>query len=221
MDGDTWHAYRLIVESDGSAPFALEPISASHDVEAFTGAGFEPIENYVSSRVVLKEAIGRPAPTLTDFSVTPWDGKDAAYLIEKVFEFSLETFRHNNLYKPITEAHFLELYQPLLKLLDPRLVLFAFDAKEQIVGFAFGFPNFAEGADPKTAVLKTYASRVRGGGWFLSDCFHRAAHGLGYASVIHALMHTENASWKSSTRYNADVFRRYALMGRRLKDPLS
>jgi hypothetical protein len=58
MDGDTWHSYRLIAESDGSPPFAMEPVSGPHDHAAFEASGFVPVSTYVSTRVALEEAIG-------------------------------------------------------------------------------------------------------------------------------------------------------------------
>ena len=40
MDGDTWHAYRTVVESDGSPPFLMEPAAHPHVAEALALAGF-------------------------------------------------------------------------------------------------------------------------------------------------------------------------------------
>jgi hypothetical protein len=37
---------------------------------------------------------------------------------------------------------------------------------------------------------------------------------MGFTEVIHALMHEDNASRERSTRHKANLFRRYALMGR-------
>lgn len=43
-----------------------------------------------------------------------------------------------------------------------------------------------------------------------------AADRLGYRDVVHALIHDDNISRQRSERLGATVFRRYALMGRRL-----
>ena len=43
MDGDTWHRYRVVTETDGSRPFLMEPVSDPHDGEAFASAGFTAI----------------------------------------------------------------------------------------------------------------------------------------------------------------------------------
>jgi len=103
-----------------------------------------------------------------------------------------------------------------MPLVDPRFVLFARDAGGALVGFLFGMPNRLKGAAPKAVILKTYASRVRGVGHVLADHFHRAARDAGFIDAIHALMHVDNVSLERSKRYSGEVFRRYALLGRRL-----
>lgn len=85
-----------------------------------------------------------------------------------------------------------------------------------MVGFLFGIPDHLEGERPKTVILKTYASGIRGVGHLLADSFHRNAQALGYHDFIHALIHVDNISLQRSLRYGGMVFRRYALMGRLL-----
>jgi hypothetical protein len=145
----------------------------------------------------------------------PWDGSDAEGLVGRLFELSLAGFARNRFFKPITRQAFLELYQPILPLIDPRHVLFAHGA-DGLAGFLFGLPDRLEGAQPHTVILKTYASRQHGVGHLLADTFHRRALAMGFTDVIHALMHVDNISRDRSARYAARIFRRYVLMGRRL-----
>ncbi|MCT7373657.1 hypothetical protein [Chelativorans salis] len=216
MDGDTWHSYRLVTESDNSPPFSLEPVSEPHDREAFKASGFAPVSSYISARASLDEAIGPAAPPVMDgVTVRPWDGEDAQGLLVHLFDMSAGSFAANPFFKPISREAFQALYEPVLPAINPRLVLFARDA-EGLVGFLFGFPNLAEGRAPKTAIVKTYASRRRGVGHLLLDTFHRTARDLSFSEVIHALMHEKNVSRDRSQRHAAHVFRRYALMGKRL-----
>ncbi|MBD3896536.1 hypothetical protein IEI94_11815 [Halomonas sp. ML-15] len=215
MDGDTWHRYRLVTDSDGSPPFLLEPVSAPHDEQAFLASGFAPISTYVSTRARLDEALAIKPTRFDGIAVRAWDGDDAERLLGDLFEMSLSSFATNPFYKAISREAFLALYRPILPAIDPRLLLFAHDA-DGLAGFLFGVPDLAEGANPRTVIVKTYASRRRGVGRQLLDTFHHSASDLGFTSVIHALMHENNQSLNSSRRYGAEVFRRYALMGRRL-----
>ena len=58
MDGDTWHSYRVVVESDGSPPFLMEPTSGPNDLDAFKALAFEPVSQYISTRAPLEETLG-------------------------------------------------------------------------------------------------------------------------------------------------------------------
>jgi hypothetical protein len=215
MDGDTWHSYRTITESDGSPAFALEPQSGSHDHQTLVSAGFQPISSYVSSRARLIDTIAGEPVTMPNVTVTAWDGAEAESLIGRLFALSGNAFAGNHFFKPIGLDAFLALYRPILPMLDPRHVLFAHTGHGDLVGFLFGYPDRLA-RDKPAAVLKTYASGLRGVGHLLADQYHRRALEMGHDEVIHALMHETNISKDRSARHNAHVFRRYALMGRRL-----
>jgi len=118
-------------------------------------------------------------------------------------------------FSPIDRERFPGLYRPLLAAIDPQLVLFAFDDGGELAGSLSGSPDWGQGNPPDTAILKTYASRKAGVGHLLAHAFHERARDLGYAKVIHALMHVDNVSRTRSTQHQGTVFRRYALFGRR------
>ena len=116
------------------------------------------------------------------------------------------------IFKNIDREAFMALYSPLLSMVNPRMVLFAFDATGTMVGFLFGFTDPVNGS----AVLKTYAATVPGVGRMLAERFHVDAALLGHDDVVHALMHADNVSLRRSRQHHGEVFRRYALFGRRL-----
>lgn len=216
MDGDTWHSYRLVAESDGSPPFLMEPRSGPHDRAAFEAAGFAPISDYVSARARLADAAAAAPAQVAGVTINPWDGADAGALIEQLYAMSTTAFGANRFFKPIDKAAFLKLYDPVMPFVDPRHVLFARDARGGLVGYLFGIPDYLESTKPKTVILKTYASGLRGVGHALADAFHARALEMGYEHVIHALMHVDNSSRGRSAMHKANIFRRYALMGLRL-----
>lgn len=212
MDGDTWHRYRVVGDSDGSPPFFLEPTSGPHDRAAFLTAGFRPISSYVSARARVADALGVRGLAVSGVSVTAWDGRDAGELIGGLFDLSRRAFTRNAFYKPLSRDGFLKLYAPLMPAIDPRLVFFARRGGD-LVGYLFALPDRLQGATPDTAIIKTYASSLPGAGQMLSAAAHRAMRDLGYRNVIHALMHVDNRSRAASGRYGAAIFRRYDLMG--------
>jgi hypothetical protein len=215
MDGDTWHSYRLVTDSDGSAPFMMEPTSGRHDLATFAGVGFEAVSRYVSARALLVNTIAGEPIEMPGITVANWDGKDAEGLVKKLFEMSGTAFRNNRFFKPITLESFLELYRPIMPFIDPQHVFFARQG-ETLVGFLFGMPDRAARDGKPAAILKTYASALRGVGHLLADTYHRRAIEMGFTHVIHALMHEDNASRGSSEKHKATIFRRYALMARKL-----
>lgn len=215
MDGDTWHRYRAVTDSDGSPPFTLEPTSSPAEVAVLEAMGFVPVTEYVSSRAPVPEA--EPAPKVPGVVVREWDGQGAEVLLERLYALSGASFADKLFFKAISRDEFLALYQPLLGRIDPRLVLFAFGEKGEMVGFLFGLPDLLQGTKPDTAILKTYASRRSGVGHLLAHEFHERARELGYTHVVHALMHVDNISLERSAMHGGTVFRRYTLFGRRAR----
>jgi hypothetical protein len=216
MDGDTWHSYRLISDSDGSPPFLMEPSSKGHDTLAFGQAGFTPISTYFSASVPAAQVANRPQPETKELQISAWDGTEPEALFTQVHTLSCAAFSMNPFYKPIALADFLPMYLPFVPMMKRELVLFARDEAGALVGFLFGIPNYAEGPRPGSAILKTYASLRKGAGHALSSRFYAAAQEMGFTTIIHALMHDDNLSALRSGMNGAKVFRRYALMGRRL-----
>ncbi len=215
MDGDTWRSHRLVIESDGRAAFFLEPSNPPHHPHAFEAAGFEVVARYLSA----EGAVADKRPGLSrasDLRIRPFDPADAEAELLRLHGLSLRAFAGNFLYRPIGPDAFLDLYRPVLPVLDPELVLLAEDEAGEPQGFLFGLPDLAAGPRPEAVVLKTYASLRSGGGSLLADAFYAAARRKGYARVVHALMHETNLSTRHSRSSGGRVFRRYALWGRRL-----
>jgi len=217
MDGDTWHSYRVVTQSDDSAAFLMEPPDNPHILNALKGAGFDAISSYFSARVPIYQT-GQVAPPKTDLAIEAWDGNDPEGLFAQVFELSTEAFANNAFYKPISRKDFMAMYMPMVPMLKRELIYFARRPDGSLAGFLFGTPNYAEGPKPRSAILKTYASMSKGAGQQLAYAFHKAAAEAGYDTVIHALIHEDNLSALRSAAEGADIFRRYGLFGLRLDE---
>ncbi|MDJ0614346.1 MAG: hypothetical protein QNJ29_11785 [Rhizobiaceae bacterium] len=212
LNGDTWHTYRLVFESDGSPPFLLEPTSGEYDLEVFESNGFEPVSMYLSAKAALAKTISGDPVSLPGISVEAWDGENAEALIQQLYDMSTAAFSANRFFTPISFESFLGIYQPMMPFIDKEHVLFARDEEGQLQGFLFGTPNYMAPDEEKSVILKTYASRMRGVGHLLADTYHRKCLDLGFDTVIHALIHETNTSRQRSEMHGAKVFRRYALM---------
>ncbi|MEM6627613.1 MAG: hypothetical protein AAF719_13005 [Pseudomonadota bacterium] len=215
MDGDTWGAHRLVVESDGRPPFLMEPRNPDHYPDAFNRAEFEIVGRYISAdrpaASPLSETPPAPGVKLRNLDLNAFETE-----LTRIFDLSLETFAQNAFYKPIERDAFLASYAPVKGFVDPDLVFLAEDEEGRLKGFLFGIPNFAEGPETKTAILKTYASAAKGVGSMLANAFHERVRDKGFTNVIHALMHADNLSASHSANTGGGVFRRYALWGKML-----
>ena len=213
MDGNTWNSYRVVTESDGSPHFLMEPTSGPCDLEAFTGAGFTPVASYISARQDLGQV---PAAEATELQIVSWNGNNAEALFADVHALSVDAFAGNPFFQPLSLDAFLAIYMPMVPLLRPELLLFARAPDRSLLGYFFAVPDYAQGPQPKDVIFKTYASRVPGAGRAMVDRALRTSREQGYRTAIHALMHADNRSTDRSRRLGARIFRRYALMGRRL-----
>lgn len=213
MDGDTWHSYRFVTETDGSPPFMLEPSNPLSNVDVFTSAGFAPISEYFSARVTLSDIVSAPVPKADDLHLEQWDGNDPEKLFQQVYGLSIAAFSKNAFYKNVTLDIFLQMYMPVLPVLKKELIFFVRTSSGQLAGFLFAVPNYNEGPTPKSVILKTYASLQKGAGQMLAHAFHQTAREMGYETAIHALIHNDNLSAVRSAAEGAEVFRRYTLFG--------
>jgi len=209
MCRDTWHAYRAVVESDGSSPFPLEPASGPHDVEALRLAGFDVVARYASARTNVRDETSSDV-VVPGISIRAWDGRGADGLLDRLHSMAAGSFADKMFFRSIGRDEFLDLYRPMLAAIVPEMVLFALDETGAMAGFLFGYPDPASGA----AVLKTYAGTRPGVGRMLARRFHDDAIARGHPCVVHALMHEDNVSLVRSGQHGGEVFRRYALYGR-------
>ncbi len=213
LDADTWHSYRLAVEGSGRSPFAMEPPADPVLQAALESAGFAPVLRYASALLALDGARVRRLGA-SGLRLRQYDPGAAEAELRLMHRLVLAGFAQAPLFTPIPFEPFAALYRPHLPRLVPGLVLFAEEPDGTPAGFVFGLPDFAEGPVPATAILKTYAALRPGIGAVLAGAFHDAARRLGFRTVIHALMHEDNASLRHSRLLGGAVFRRYALFGR-------
>lgn len=215
MNGDTWSKHRLVVESNGRAPYLMEPANPAHYPDAFARAGWSEIARYASAEGPLPET-ATPALPPPGIQLLPFDPDRAEAELADLHRVSLKAFTRGFLYRPLSLDAFVGMYRPVLGRLDPDLVVMARDDDGNLQGFLFAIPDLGDMSLDRAVILKTYASLRPGLGSSLARRFYAQAALRGYRRVIHALMHDDNLSARHSARLGADVFRRYALWGRDL-----
>lgn len=220
IDGSTWRSYRVVVESNGRAPFFLEPQTPDGWEAHFTAAGFTRGEMYASLELddltpfadpdQYAEQLAAAGITVRDFDMQRFDA-DLVHL----HALSLQAFAANPFYAPLPFEEFAAMYRPAVFLYEPGLALIA-ERNGKAEGFIFAY---RDGAQKSCTVLKTIAVspgiREAGLASHLTRSVLRRAGELGCSSAVFALMHEKNKSFGWAARHGR-VFRRYALMAKAL-----
>jgi GNAT superfamily N-acetyltransferase len=226
LDGSTWRRYRLLTERGGEPPYFLEPDNPDDWPAHFERAGFTALAQYYSSRCDDISLLAGRAWVDRNFvdagyRIRTFDRDHPAAELERLWRVASDAFEGAFLYSPIAAVEFTALYERLLPVARPELILMAEHGSEP-VGFCFGVPDVLQanrGEAIDTVILKTLAVvrrlQGRGLGVWLFDSTIAAARALGYRRVINALMHEANSSRKLGQPQMRD-FRRYTLFARHL-----
>jgi GNAT superfamily N-acetyltransferase len=226
MNGNTWRSYRLVTERGEEPPFFLEPANPSEWPAQFEKAGFSPLASYFSA---LNSDLSRPDPRLETLEkkiaeagvVLRSANADLRSELKGIYAVSQVSFRQNFLYTEIPEAEFVAMYEPVLPMARPELVLIA-ERAGQCVGYLFAIPDFtqkARGVDLDTFIVKTVSilphPELRGLGTLLVARAQQLGREMGFRRCIHALMFENNVSLNISRHY-AMVMRKYTLYSKDL-----
>jgi GNAT superfamily N-acetyltransferase len=226
MDGNTWRSYRFVTWRGPAPRFLLEPDQPDDWPRWWLAAEFAPRDEYLSSQV---DRLDMADPRLAaawsrlecaGVAIRPLAMADYEAELGRIFAVSAIAFCENVLYTPLPREEFLAMYQRMRPLVHPALSFIAERAGEP-VGFVFAVPDGEQarrGVAVDTVVVKTLAvlpgRELAGLGKVLLERCQRAAHGLGFANAIHALMHAANGSRNLGDE--ARVIRRYTLFARGL-----
>jgi|AGTN01.2.fsa_nt_gi hypothetical protein len=226
IDGNTWRKYRLVIESDGTPPFLLEPINPLEFASYFESAGFNIVAKFRSAMVDVKEQFDKDADEIqarlkeAGVTVRTINLRDFDAELTKIHATACDSFKGNFLYSPISLEEFLTRYRATLPMVHPELILIA-ERDQQPVGFVFALPHGPRsGSEPNTLVLKTLARvddpSLKGLGRLLVHTCHKNAARQGYKKMIHALYKEDNVSSTYSDDPEAKIIRRYALFAKTL-----
>ena len=201
INGDTWHAYRLVSWTNGDAAFPLEPQNPLWYNEVYQAQGFTLLMKYRSDKFAID-------------NVTPMDMGDVRIRgfgladLPLIYDMSRIGFDGNFLYSDIAYHDFSKLYQPMLPFLDGALAVVA-EVDGAPAGFIFSYLA-ARRLVPKTmAVLPDF--RNRGVGAKLINAVLLAAREKGVKTAIAALMSEGNHSHKIVDKYGSEKIREYTL----------
>lgn len=228
MDGNTWRRYRFVTERGSAKPFFLEPDNPDEWPIHFSRCGFTPLAHYVSEinpkMAVRQPELGALRQKITNAGITigSLDTTDPDADLDGIYDVVGESFKDAFMYTNLDRQSYRQMYVPLLKGVDSRLMLVA-RQRGEVVGFVFAPPDMLQRTYQEkidAIVIKTIAIRPRkelsGLGRVLIVDMLKNALEMGFTTAISALMHTDNRSQKISSDC-AGPMRRYSLFVKELR----
>lgn len=199
MEGSMWNSHRFS-DADERQRFFMEPYHHAYYPEQWRAAGFIPMARYVS-RIDRELAVDALAIRFKDedlanagIAVRPMNKVKLVHELALIGRFSIEAYKSDPLYTPITLEEFVLKYHRMGHLLVPRLVLMAVDRKDDLLGFIFAVPDMFS---PDRTGLVVLASARRkdapqGLGTHLLRKLEQSAVELGFTSAVHAFLRADS-----------------------------
>jgi hypothetical protein len=242
IDFSTWYGYRFRDGAgDGRDPHLLEPVTADHAIAQWERFGFvrdetyfsaeiaEPREQMEASDALVKELVGQ-GWRIRQLRMREWDE-----LIGQAHAMSMDEFRRQPYFTPITLEDFRKMYEPFRTGVDPRYVLTAWSPEGEFAGYVFGVRDLgraqralqAGGIRGKVAALREAWSadtimvkticvakpfRQFGISIFLQAPLYRTALDTGHTRICNMLMHGNNRSRMLTELAGGQEFRSYVTM---------
>lgn len=223
INGDTWHNYRLNVGPYENETFLKEPTNPEFYPELWEKAGFKVCEKYETRVTKSRDAAISQAKFYkrsvkkgyTFSSITAENYNEALHV---VYDLSMEIFKHNIFFTPITFEDFQALYLPAKPIVHDDLSWVAFGPDKKPAGFIFSYPDYIKAVESmrgdmgmrakfRFIVNRRKAQRVcvktlgvlpqtRGTGLSaaLTWLTYSNAFKLGYKESLMCLMHENNES---------------------------
>ena len=215
MNGNTWREYRYATAGADKPQFLMEPQPALGRDKFLSNAGFSVCDSYYSYDESLANAPEKPPES--NIRLRQIDMDKLEQELDLIYELAIAAFRENPYYADISRKDFVQSYLAYGKMLLPELILIAEDGS-RTVGFLFCIPDYLQGVQPDTVLLKTIAVlpeyRSCGlGGTLMETAKHRAAV-MGFRRCVYALVYEKNISRRFCQ--GAKLLREYSLFRRAL-----
>lgn len=221
MNGSTWENYRFHDDSDKSL-FFTGMKHRQYYPKQWKSVGFRPMANYLSTIApIVPQQNNRLEQVknrlLADgVRIRPINMDNYEAELKKLYPFLQESFQHNFLYSPISEASFLAKYLPMKPVLKSEFVQIA-EYEGEVVGVLLGTEDLWNPKD-KTIIVKTLARSpnrlCRGLGMVLVDEFYQRGLRDGYQQVIFAFMIEDGDATPLTDRYHGHTLKTYTLYGK-------
>lgn len=220
MSGSTWYDYRIALPNDNPL-FFTEFFTPPYYYDLLHNAGFTCLAKYKSTHSKSYEVDERKLHQCESIfnekgvTIRQLDLANFESDLEHIFQVSLEGFKNNFMYSPITREEFMQKYVPLKALIDHVTVFLVFDG-EKCVGFSMSLMNLLN-KEKKQLVMKSAARlpdyKYKGLGTWFNELTKSGAKQRGYQELIPAFIIDDSVSERTFSNSNDSVlYREYELL---------
>ena len=142
----TWHQYRLCIQKE--IDFFLDQPSLSYYAEFIERFGFNKKYKYKSSQGSNLEAVlhstRKHYKTALEHGIS-FRNINIAEIdqeLKVLHDISLQGFKDNSFYSPLSFDEFSLIYKKIVKVVDPEFIIIAEDSHHNPVGFLFSMPDY-------------------------------------------------------------------------------
>lgn len=220
MEGSTWDNYRFSLHNR-ETNFFPEPYHHSYYNEQFEQIGFEQIAHYYSnidSDLSYSDKFIFETEELIKSQggiIRTIDLQNIEQDLYKIGKFSIEQFKNNFLYTPISPEYFVEKYLKIKSLIVPEFVQII-EKDSEIHALVFSLPDYADKTG-KTLIGKSVVRRddspFKNIGAYFASNMNKNAVKMSFTKVIHAMIISFNSSRKLSEKFKGEYYKEYVLWG--------
>lgn len=148
IDGSIWIKYRFKVDNFNREPYTCEPYNRKGYKVNWEDNGYKVCEEYVSNYMRVPTECPEKEDKLLErfkkrgYEILTLRDKKFNVVIEEIYDLMIRLYSGFPMFKNITKEQFLNLYNPLSRILNPDMVFLAY--KDGVLkGFSISLPNYS------------------------------------------------------------------------------
>ncbi len=221
MEGSTWESHRFSRDFKQGI-FMSEPFHHEYYLDQLEAFGFKKVGTYHS---YLDHTLNYDKDAITAYethlkskgaTIRNLDKSQLDEELHKLGELSIEAFKNNFLYTPISVSEFITKYKQLLSHMSEEFIWLIENADGELQAFMFAFKDLLD-QNMDTLILKTLArkqeSEFKEIAKFLAGKLNQKAKKSGFKNIIHAFMYNKNNSLLISNELGTKHYKSHYLLG--------
>lgn len=148
IDGSIWIKYRFKIDNFNREPYTCEPYNRKGYKVNWEDNGYKVCEEYLSNYMRVPTECSEKEDKLIErfknrgYEIVTLRNKRFSVVIEEIYDLMIKLYSGFPMFKNITKEQFLNLYNPLSRILNPDMVFLAYK-NGVLKGFSISLPNYS------------------------------------------------------------------------------